>query len=96
MTHDNENIKIKQCISRNSNSVPCAQPFPTPWTAAHQAPLSMGFPRQECWRGWRAFSIRVPYLLSFPYEINFELGNSVTEKLIPAVLQHFLEGLLMT
>ena len=21
----------------------------TPWTAAHQAPLSMGFPRQECW-----------------------------------------------
>ena len=24
----------------------------TPWTAAHQAPLSMGFPRQEHWRGW--------------------------------------------
>ena len=23
----------------------------TPWTAACQAPLSMGFPRQECWRG---------------------------------------------
>ena len=21
----------------------------SPWTAAHQAPLSMGFPRQECW-----------------------------------------------
>ena len=21
----------------------------TPWTAAHQAPLSMGFPRQEYW-----------------------------------------------
>ena len=21
----------------------------TPWTIAHQAPLSMGFPRQECW-----------------------------------------------
>ena len=21
----------------------------TPWTVAHQAPLSMGFPRQECW-----------------------------------------------
>ena len=25
--------------------------FPTPWTVAHQAPLSMGFPRQECWSG---------------------------------------------
>ena len=25
--------------------------FPTPWVAAHQAPLSMGFPRQEYWNG---------------------------------------------
>ena len=23
-----------------------------PWTVAHQAPLSMGFSRQEYWRGW--------------------------------------------
>ena len=23
----------------------------TPWTIAHQAPLSMGFSRQECWSG---------------------------------------------
>ena len=23
----------------------------TPWTAAHQAPLSMGFSRRECWSG---------------------------------------------
>ena len=27
------------------------QLFATPWTAAHQAPLSMGFTRQEYWRG---------------------------------------------
>ena len=25
--------------------------FATPWTAAHQAPLSIGFPRQESWSG---------------------------------------------
>ena len=25
--------------------------FVIPWTAAHQAPLSMGFPRQEYWSG---------------------------------------------
>ena len=25
--------------------------FVTPWTVARQAPLSMGFPRQECWSG---------------------------------------------
>ena len=27
------------------------QLFMTAWTVAHQAPLSMGFPRQEYWRG---------------------------------------------
>ena len=25
--------------------------FATPWTVAHQVPLSMGFPRQEYWSG---------------------------------------------
>ena len=25
--------------------------FGTPWTVARQAPLSTGFPRQECWNG---------------------------------------------
>ena len=25
--------------------------FATPWTIVHQAPLSMGFPRQEYWSG---------------------------------------------
>ena len=29
----------------------CVWLFATPWTVAHQAPLSMGFPRQEYWRG---------------------------------------------
>ena len=29
----------------------CVQLFGTPWTVAHQAPLSMGFPRQEYWSG---------------------------------------------
>ena len=25
--------------------------FVTPWTVAYQAPMSMGFSRQECWSG---------------------------------------------
>ena len=29
----------------------CVQLFATLWTVAHQAPLFMGFPRQECWNG---------------------------------------------
>ena len=32
------------CFSR-------VQPFAIPWTVAHQSPLSMGFPRQECCSG---------------------------------------------
>ena len=29
----------------------CVQLFATLWTVAHQAPLSMGFSRQEYWSG---------------------------------------------
>ena len=29
----------------------CVQLFATPWTVVHQAPLSMGFSRQEHWCG---------------------------------------------
>ena len=34
-------------LSRFSRVLLCA----TPWTAVHQAPLSMGFSRQEYWSG---------------------------------------------
>ena len=33
------------------NSLSHVQLFATPWTVAHQAPLSMGFSRQEYWSG---------------------------------------------
>ena len=42
----------------------------TPWTAAYQAPLSMGFSRQEYWSG-------VP--LPSPYEILEDKPNSLFE-----------------
>ena len=29
----------------------CVQLFATPWSVAHQAPLSMGFSKQEYWSG---------------------------------------------
>ena len=32
-------------------SLSCVWLFTTPWTAAYQAPLSMGFSRQEYWSG---------------------------------------------
>ena len=34
-----------------SESPVASDSFTTPWTVAHQAPLLMGFPRQEYWSG---------------------------------------------
>ena len=40
----------------------------TPWTAAYQAPLSMGFSRQEYWNGVPSPSLaKHKWLLDFPY-----------------------------
>ena len=35
------------------DAMSCLTFFVTPWTVAHQAPLSMGFPKQEYWSGLR-------------------------------------------
>ena len=43
-----------------SNSLFTFPYFVTPWTVAHQAPLSMGFSRQEYWSG-------LPFPSPFPY-----------------------------
>ena len=40
-------------------SLSCVQPSATPWTAAHQAPLSMGFSRQEYRSGVPLSSLRL-------------------------------------
>ena len=39
------NMKVKV------KSLTCVRLFATPWTVAYQAPLSMGFSRQEHWSG---------------------------------------------
>ena len=46
-THAWMDLKSISCISVFSD----LQLFVTPWTVALQAPLSMGFSRQECWNG---------------------------------------------
>ena len=38
-------------MTRSVQSLSCVQRFATPWTVACQAPLSMGFSRQEYWTG---------------------------------------------
>ena len=37
----------------------------TPWTVAHQAPLSMGFPRREYWSGVPLSSLKCAYSVQF-------------------------------
>ena len=45
-------------------SLSCVRLFATPWTVARQAPLSMGFSRQEYWSGLPFPSpVRVPQML---------------------------------
>ena len=40
-----------QCMKVKVKSLSCVRLFATPWTAAHHAPLPMGFSRQEYWSG---------------------------------------------
>ena len=48
----------------------CVWLFATPWTVAHQAPMSMGFPRQEYWNG-------------LPFPAPGDLPNSETKPASP-------------
>ena len=42
---------ITEALKVKVKSLSCVQLFATPCTVAHQAPLSMGFSRQEYWSG---------------------------------------------
>ena len=42
---------LLQCMKVKVKSLSRVRLFATPWTVAYQAPLSMGFPRQEYWSG---------------------------------------------
>ena len=46
-----ENTYIIFLDNAKASSLSCVRLFATPWTVAYQAPLSMGFSRQECWSG---------------------------------------------
>ena len=46
-----ERQKAFVCACVCAESLSHVQLFLTPWTVAHQAPLSMGFSRQEYWSG---------------------------------------------
>ena len=51
--HNTDTLYIPECyIKVKVLLLSCVQLFATPWTVAHEAPLSMGFSRQEYWSGF--------------------------------------------
>ena len=55
-------------------SLSSVQPSATPWTAAYQAPLSMGFARQEYWSWVPLPSLHI-YTVEYYYVIRNELPS---------------------
>ena len=55
----------------------------TPWTAAHQASLSVGFSRQEYWSG-----VPLPYFGLNIIKINFQFSHSVVSN---SLQHHWLQ-----
>ena len=55
----------------------CARLFATPWTAAHQAPLSMRFSRQRYWSG-------------LPFPSPGDLSNPGIKPMSPALQADYL------
>ena len=45
------NVSVFTRVKVKVKSLSCVRLFATPWTVAYQAPLSMGFSKQECWSG---------------------------------------------
>ena len=60
---------LLQCMKVKMKSLSRVRLFMTPWTAAYQAPPSMGFSRQEYWSGVAiAFSVSYKSLFVIPFQ----------------------------
>ena len=60
---------LLQCVKVKVKSLSRVRPSAAPWTAAFQAPPSMGFFRQECWSGVPLPSpnLTLRYLINIQY-----------------------------
>ena len=62
---------LVQCIKVKVKSLSHVWLFATWWTSAYQAPLSMGFSRQEYWSGLSLPSLSVPSTVPFILQLDF-------------------------
>ena len=53
---DIQEMSAKECTRAHLHTLSYVQLFATPWTVAHQAPLSVGFSWQECCSGLPSLS----------------------------------------
>ena len=51
LTKQGKKVSEKYSVVFGGGVLSHVQLCETPWTVAHQAPLSMGFPKQEYWSG---------------------------------------------
>ena len=69
---------LLQCmkVKRKVKLLSRARLLATPWTAAYQAPLSMGFSRQEYWSGVPLPSPEPPgYMYIYPFAVHLKLSQ---------------------
>ena len=73
ITHTNHLIKLGSTYVAAAAIQSYVQLFATPWTVAHQAPLLVGFPRQEYWSGlpFPSSGSNCVTLIQFIYNSNF-------------------------
>ena len=71
---------LLQCVKVKVKSLSPVQLLATPWTAAHQAPQSMGFSRQEYWSG---LPLPSPILYIVVYICQLQSPNLFLPSLFP-------------
>ena len=77
------------------NSLSCVRLLATPWTAAYQAPLSMGFSRQKYWSGVPLLSpfCFIDYAKAYDCVAHSKLWKILKELGIPDHLTYLLRNL---
>ena len=72
---------LLQCMKvKTESEVAQCGLFATPWTVAHQAPLSMGFSRQEYWSGLPL--MRETWVQSLDWEDSLEEGMATHSSIL--------------
>ena len=101
---------LLQCMKVKEKSLSCVWLLVTPWTAAYQAPLSMGFSRQEYWSGvpehiyyalWQVFVCWLSqYIMQYLktrfvfIHLCFQIFAEIKDTWINEILQHWINWLL--